>query len=598
MQCSEVRMSMIVYIISLILVFPIWDGRIPKCLSMSYPSPPHRSAKYESSQGFWHDHNAVSSLPDPPSDELLRLIQEKPYRGGFEPAIEPDKPYSPRIVRGSIPEDLVGTLASNGAGRIRVGGRQYGHWFDGDGFLTALSLDGRTGEATFHAKYVRTTRFTAQQKLMNKLESTGDKRVTNPPLAFSGAWTSGGDGNWFENLFRVPTSPANTATMWLPPRDASDLPRLYALCEGGHPIQIHPKTLDTIRNETPFSSQDQRENVSSFFSAHFSRCPFSDHIYNHGFLIRPGPLRKEINIMKLNREGQLLKQAPSPLPFDTFVHDSSISQNFLVYFLSPYYIPDWSIFNSLAGIRPLGKCFTWDANMKSVLHVHSKNTLKLEWVIDLPHLTSMYHLVDVNEMDHERDDTIILVVRLLEHEPDTREELELQFSDQYRVQNPRIIPRIVEYRFSLEPDGISSFLSRTDVAPSAAGCEYPALNSAFAKQKRRFCWTNATSKQPAQTEWLDGIQKIDMEMGTASNVVTFGDGVYAGPPTFLGRKDAKTEDDGYIVTTVYRSFDHCSDVVILDAKTLDILCQMELDHHIPYHLHGDFVNKVTLDLNQ
>eukprot|EP00979_Chaetoceros_neogracilis_P016099 scaffold7048_cov132-Chaetoceros_neogracile.AAC.2 len=45
-----------------------------------------------------------------------------------------------------------------------------------------------------------------------------------------------------------------------------------------------------------------------------------------------------------------------------------------------------------------------------------------------------------------------------------------------------------------------------------------------------------------------------------------------------------------IHTAFYRSLEHRSDIAILDAATLEILCLMELQHHVPYQFHGDFVD--------
>ena len=282
-----------------------WNA--PRCAALSQSQPNQIPGRTQTrNEGFWNDPTRVSSLPDPPSDELLQLIREKPYRGGFEPATEVPDPYSPRIVHGSIPRDLVGTLATNGPGRIRIGGRRYGHWFDGDGFVTSLAFDGVGGGATFRARYVATSRYVAQRKLMERLADRnkaggGDGPPDNnysPPLAFSGPWTPAGEGAWYENALRFPTNPGNTATLYLPPTTATGAdgrpkpPRLFALCEGGHPIELDPVTLDLVQPEKPFASSDNKKKVLSFFSAHFSRCSYSGHIYNHGYLVRPGPLPK------------------------------------------------------------------------------------------------------------------------------------------------------------------------------------------------------------------------------------------------------------------------------------------------------------------
>ena len=131
------------------------------------PAPPNRIPR-EPGSDFWSrsdDELRLSLSSEMPPPRLLSLIRSSPYKGGFEPA--PSSPpalrYEPPVVRGAIPADLRGTLVTNGPGRIRRGGVTYGHWFDGDGYVTSLSLDGSrrsggSGAASFMARYVRTDR--------------------------------------------------------------------------------------------------------------------------------------------------------------------------------------------------------------------------------------------------------------------------------------------------------------------------------------------------------------------------------------------------------------------------------------------------------
>ena len=544
------------------------------------------------SPSFWNDVERVGRLPDPPSAERLKLIQEKPYRGGFEPASDVEQPYELKIVHGQIPPDLIGTLASNGAGRIRVGDTQYGHWFDGDALVSCLCFDGKENRAVFNGKYIRTRRFLAQEQLMEdmKRNHADEQSLANPPLAFSGAWTKKGRGRWYENVGVFPTSPANTATMWLEGGDGkgTEVPRLFALCEGGHPIELDPETLDVIQDERPFASSDGSTKVDSFFSAHFKRCPVTGDIFNHGFLIRPGPLQPEMNVMRLSAEGNLLQQAKSKLPFDCLIHDSATTSNYLIFFLPPYYIPPSKVFSLISGAATLGNMLEWHGqDDKAYVHVVSRDDLELKYRIELPEMTSLYHTCDAYE-ERGEDGSTLLRVRIAEHDSMDRERLEEQFSDQYRVSDKRINAKLVEYVFSLDKNGNGRFIDKYPVVGDAALCEFPVVNAVYGPmERRRYIWTNALSNPSG--EWLDGIQKVDTKLGTASEVVTFGPGTFAGPPTFVPSKSMAAEDDGYILTTVYLSEEHRSDVVVLDAASLDICVRMELLCHQPFQFHGDYL---------
>ena len=56
--------------------------------------------------------------------------------GGLE-NLDEEHSYWIDEIEGTVPTDLEGTFFRNGPGRHRIGGKPYGHWFDGDGMLCA-----------------------------------------------------------------------------------------------------------------------------------------------------------------------------------------------------------------------------------------------------------------------------------------------------------------------------------------------------------------------------------------------------------------------------------------------------------------------------
>jgi len=237
---------------------------------------------------------------------------------------------------------------------------------------------------------------------------------------------------------------------------------------------------------------------------------------------------------------------------------------------------------------------------------------------------SLYHLVDAYDEEIITEEggsggdttTLSLKIRVVEHfvkdgetTGSTRLKLESQFANHYNLQDERVMAKLREYSFLLYEDGTSIMEHVQDVAPNeAALCEYPCTNLSYKPNtRRRFCWTNATSKQC--TDWIDGVQKVDMECSVQSTKVkTFGEGTYAGPPVFVPCKEGggeersssqskEEEDNGYILSIVYKSETHTSDVVIMDAETLKTLCILELKDHVPYQFHGDFISGYVPEYN-
>lgn len=565
-----------------------------------------------SSEGFWRQPPSMirARLQSPPPDHILDAIASQPYRGGFEPARDLPRPISAKIVQGSIPKDLVGTLAINSAGRIRIGARMLGHWFDGDGYITTLSFDGKNNEAKSFARYVRTDRFKAQEE-QDKKDNASDDVNYETPLAFSGAWTKAGTGKWYENAGKIPQNPANTAVMWLPPLDPTTNPRLFAICEGGNPIQLDPITLDVIGKEESFTSANGKETSSSYFSAHFSQDPNTQHFFNHGFVLDPLGSTTAINLMELTEDGSLLKQQMSEMPYNTFIHDATMSQNHYMYFACPYIVPQGMVEMGpfVMGMEAMGEMMTWkgDASssidqdetpMKSYLQIHSKDDLNLKWRIEMPDPVSVYHIVDAYE-EVQMAGELHMKVRIAElnsDKPADRKKLEEQFSNQYAVPSgERLYAKLTEYTFAMQDDGYGEgkMISSKELGPSA--CEYPVTNQNGKDERLQYTWINTLDDK--SRDWFDAVQKVDLVNGDKSSpIASFGEDAHAGPPFFIPKGNLAgndttqqyEEDEGYIAVVLYKSDEHRSDVVILDSSTLDLLCSMELDFHVPYSFHGDF----------
>jgi carotenoid cleavage dioxygenase-like enzyme len=485
-----------------------------------------------------------------------------------------EEPQSPKIIFGSIPEDLVGTLAINGAGRIRIGARMLGHWFDGDGFITTLSFDGRSNYVKVFGKYAQTARYRAQQDSEINDPIARDEEY-KPPLAFSGAWTKAGEcvcfslrpqhcmfvsqssfllgnGNFWENIGRIPKNPSNTAVMWLPPSrsvdGSSSAPRLFALCEGGHPIELDPTTLNVVQNEQPFRSSPSaasRETISSFFSAHPSFDPNDSTIYNHGYTLLNIIAPPSINLMKLSPDGDVLQQVKSEMPYNSFVHDATISQSYMVYFVCPYLIPTgMDAIPLVLGTESLGGLMTWKGGhysteserLKSYLHVHAKKDLSLKWRIEIPHPATVFHVVDAFEEELDDGDIVLKVraspttSRLAEKACD-RPLLERQFANQYAVPiGTRLHSTLKEYTFLLRNSGSGKgeFLDCVNIGAksrTSIPCDYPITNRVGGHVRLRYVWVD-TIAPSSVNDWFDAVQKVDMDNGNfSSDAVTFGEGV-------------------------------------------------------------------------
>jgi len=90
------------------------------------------------------------SLPESPS---VFSSRSPAWLGGLQDLAR-DHAFEPLRVEGKLPAGLAGTLYRNGPGRFGIGGERYPHWFDGDGAVSAVHLEG--GRAIGAARLVRT----------------------------------------------------------------------------------------------------------------------------------------------------------------------------------------------------------------------------------------------------------------------------------------------------------------------------------------------------------------------------------------------------------------------------------------------------------
>lgn len=506
-------------------------------------------------------------MADPPSDKFLKKIQEEPWRGGLEPIPVAGIPlHDAQVIEGKIPSDLQGMLCRNGPGRTRIGDTQYGHWFDSDGLVSQLCIDGTNQKATFVAKYVRTGRFQAQEKIE---QTTGDV-----PMATAGAWTKRGRGNWWENIFAIPTNPSNTNVIFLENKAMPSHPQLFALAEGGDPVKMDAKTLDTIETK-PFQNSDG-QTVASFFSAHYKKDPLTGEVYNHGVLLGP---KGKVNVMKLSASGELLGQSTTALPNLSFIHDNLLSENHFLVLVQPFSSPLLSLITSIMGGDPLGSQLAWNTEElpESLALVFSKDTLECVAQVPLP-ILSTYHQLDAFE---DASNSNIITIRALVHDPpSSRTRLEDGFKDLYSHTKIPIC-QIMEYVLDIDA---RKMISSQRVAPKASLCELPDVNGGWGYRKR-FVWTNTRTENAG---FVNSLQKVDLESGDCSDVISFGDTVFAGNPIFVPKVNAQKEDDGYILSQLYRSDEHRSDICILDAATMQQLTMLRLDSHITYQFHGEW----------
>lgn len=492
------------------------------------------------------------AFADAPAD-VREAIRERPWRGALEPCGE-IAPYVASDMTGSLPKDLQGTFYVNGPGRIRVGDKRYGHWFDGDGQVTSFQVDGSKGTVVVTSTVVRTPRVLAQ-------EAAGPKAG----FAMRSAWTQA--ASWHNNLFKTPSNPSNTSVLvWGG--------KLYALCEGGDPFELDPVTLESkgFRRFDP--------SLPMGFSAHFKiDARGGDEqrtLYNFGFGARGAGL---FDAFALSEEGKLLRRGNLPLPWNdlAFIHDCAMSEHYLTLFVPAYKADGLDLLSGALGCSPFGWKLKWKDDRPTRVIIVRKADMSVAADLTIPSI-SMYHFGGAFE---EGSKLHVLSLKLV----GTREGLERNFGDMYAAHfTVEHSNTLHEYVFDMADGG--RLVSERAVMPEGSGAapgEFFVMNPKYQMKKPRFMYMLANA---GDSGYLDALQKWDLEAGTTQTRLIAGRNL--AEALFVPRAGATEEDDGYLIYNEYDTATHRTNFTVLSARDIEgePLCAVNLPHHVPYTFHG------------
>ncbi|MEQ9314476.1 MAG: carotenoid oxygenase family protein, partial [Henriciella sp.] len=122
--------------------------------------------------------------------------------------------------------------------------------------------------------------------------------------------------------------------------------------------------------------------------------------------------------------------------------------------------------------------------------------------------------------------------------------------------------------------------------------EFGTFNQHYAGRKSRYLYSTTT-----KPGWFlfNGLVKHDLETGE-SWTCQLEDGRYASEAPFVPRLNAKSEDDGYIVTFIIDTVKDRSECVLFDAQDIEAgpVCTIILPHRISSGTHATWANRNEL----
>lgn len=476
--------------------------------------------------------NQIAHLPDT-TDVLSHAARA---------ATEHDYTVSNAEIKGKLPETLRGTFFRMGPGRYEVGNDAFGHAFDGDGMVHSVTFTDQG--VKYINRYVRTPKY---------LKETQANGIVYRSLGHNAP------GGWRKNIGKSPANCANTNVMW-------HGGHLLALWEGGRPYELDPATLDTL-GEFDYGG---RLNQLNPFSAHGKVDPRTGDYYNFGMGF--GPRGVGVYLYRIDPRGCLDKKGFFKTGMFSFLHDFALTEHYAVFFVSPLHTAN--PVKALLGLETYMEAMTFEPQKPTRIYVVSLKTFEVVRTFE----TEGFIPVHFSNSWEEGNELVVHVTHFTDWEAITRM---LSKPARYAPGHDFSIndkSALWQYRLNLATGKL-----RHEALPGHDNIEFMQWDYRRTGVKSRITYANAILPYEGSTVF-NGIQRQDHKTGKYT-IHDFGAGTLISEAVFAPREKTASEEDGYLLTAVYRAATHTTDIVVLDAKSLEELALVPLRTHIPLGFH-------------
>lgn len=451
-------------------------------------------------------------------------------------------------VEGEIPQNLTGTLFRNGPGLLDINGQRIHHPFDGDGMISKIAF--KDGRAHFSNRFVRTKGYQDEQAAGR--------------ILYRGVFGTQKSGGWLANAFDLrQKNIANTNVIYWGDK-------LLALWEAAEPYRLDPYTLETLGLEY----LDGLLEPGDAFAAHPRIDGETGRLVN--FSIKTG-LSSTITIYEFEPSGKLLTKHAHSVPGFAFIHDFAITPNYCIFFQNPV------TFNPLPfvlGWQGAAECIKFNPNRPTQIIIIPRNPKQQIQLLEIQ-AGFVFHHANAFEQGNKIYLDSICYESLPSVEP----------GSDYRQTNFEALSPGQLWRFEINLNSSQAPAWEQGVQRQmleSRCCEFPSVNPTKVGQPYQYLYLGA-AHAPQGNAPLQAILKLDLNSGSRQ-VWSAAPKGFVSEPVFVPRPESVNEDDGWLLTLVYDSAHHRSDLAILDARDLnrEPVARLHLKHHVPYGLHGSF----------
>lgn len=460
-------------------------------------------------------------------------------------------------IHGRLPTDMLGFYLKNGpnAQFPPKRGQPY-HWFDGDGMVHSLRLNGAKNEAIFVNRWVRTERFNRDKDRGDTVFSFGEMQSGNMMAMLD---PRGVNEKTQRIIGRMQTNVVYHGG------------KLLALEETDQPYEMQLPSLSTV-GQCTFQGT-----LNHVMCAHPKLCPQTKEMFLFGHSIDPRIDPKASYSVVSPNTGKVTHTMDVPIRGPRFMHDMAITEQFAVLFDLPatFDFEEWQ-----EGRTP----WKHRADIPTRFGIfprHCEDPDKVRW-FDAKSC-QIFHTINAFEQDGGR--TVVLRACRAESY-----DMGFDGSD-----NPKFWLYPYEWVFDLVTGQTLSEGRLSDVR-----CDFPVISRHVVGLQHRFSYYTTYRARPGDGVPLyDGLAKYDHEQARMVANVRLNEHLSCGECSFVPKKQGKEEDSGYLV--VFVSDDRMpnkTELWIFCAETLSDnstpLARVETPQRVPYGFHGNWIDDMEI----
>ena len=447
-------------------------------------------------------------------------------------------------VKGTVPKDIDGVYIRNTENPVQQPIGHY-HPFDGDGMLHALSF--KDGKVEYRNKFIRTKGFVEEQTAGEALW-TGF--VNNPAKSKRPGWGAIGHVKDASSTDVVVHNGQILSTFW----------------QCGEGYRLDPYTLETLGTENWVPEEgisahpkvDERTGELLFFN-YSKQAP-----YQHYGVV--------------DKHNKLIHYTPVPLPGPRLPHDMAFTENYSILVDLPFYWnPEklkqgWHIPTYYGKTQPTRfAILPRYGTEKDIRWFEADPTYVLHW----------------NNAYEDGDEIIVDGYFQENPDPDPMPNMpKLMGKFMASLDQRSLKTKLHRWRFNLKTGAVREYHLDDRVL------EFGTFNQQYAGRKSRYAYS--TWSHPG---WFlfSGIVKHDLETGESWSL-PFGKKRFGSEAPFIPRKDAKSEDDGYLVSFITDMRWRRSSCIVVDAKNIEAgpVCEIFLPHRICSGTHATWADGPTV----